>query len=240
MTSINKQKFLAELGKLLTFMYDEDREKAVALYVKMFEEAEDEVALLQSLVSPTRQAVIVARAYNSNYGKLSLYAGSKAAPEDKDANGVPDYIQAIEKVRAQAMAAQGAAGEEKAEEPAAEEPQEEASAPAEAEEEPQREEEKLEEESEAEAPAEESETPAEEGAESEEAPVEEAPVEEAPAEEVPVEETPAEEAPVEKAPQGEPEGQLRDSVETFTLPAEGTESPEPAVTPRMMDLDRKM
>ena len=107
MTSINKQKFLAELGKLLTFMYDEDREKAVELYVKMFEEAEDEVALLQSLVSPTRQAVIVARAYNSNFGKLSLYAGSKAAPEDKDDNGVPDYIQAIEKVRAQAMAAQG-------------------------------------------------------------------------------------------------------------------------------------
>ena len=70
MTSINKQKFLAELGKLLTFMYEEDRQRAIELYSRMFEEADDERALLQSLVSPTRQAVIVARAYNSNLGRL--------------------------------------------------------------------------------------------------------------------------------------------------------------------------
>lgn len=31
-THINKQKFLAELGKLLTFMYDEDRQTALAMY----------------------------------------------------------------------------------------------------------------------------------------------------------------------------------------------------------------
>ena len=61
MTTINKQKFLAELGKLLTFMYEEDRQTALAMYVKMFEDAEDERALLQALISPTRQAVIVAR-----------------------------------------------------------------------------------------------------------------------------------------------------------------------------------
>ena len=39
MTSINKQKFLAELGKLLTFMYEEDRQRAMSLYSRMFEEA---------------------------------------------------------------------------------------------------------------------------------------------------------------------------------------------------------
>ena len=120
-TSINKQKFLAELGKLLTFMYEEDRLRAIELYSRMFEQAEDEMALLQSLVSPTRQAVIVARAYNSNLGRLSLTAQSKAAPEDRDENGVPDYIQAIEKVREQAWAAQGiSAAAEKAEAPEAE------------------------------------------------------------------------------------------------------------------------
>ena len=120
-TSINKQKFLAELGKLLTFMYEEDRLRAIELYSRMFEQAEDEIALLQSLVSPTRQAVIVARAYNSNLGRLSLTAQSKAAPEDRDENGVPDYIQAIEKVREQAWAAQGiSAAAEKAEAPEAE------------------------------------------------------------------------------------------------------------------------
>ena len=107
MTSINKQKFLAELGKLLTFMYEEDRQRAIELYSRMFEEADDERALLQSLVSPTRQAVIVARAYNSNLGRLSLNPTGKAAPEDLDENGVPDYVQAIEGVREQAWAAQG-------------------------------------------------------------------------------------------------------------------------------------
>ena len=118
-TSINKQKFLAELGKLLTFMYEEDRQRAIEMYSRMFDECEDEMALLQSLVSPTRQAVVVARAYNSNLGRLSLTAESKAAPEDRDENGVPDYVQAIAKVREAAFAAQGISAE-KAAEPEAE------------------------------------------------------------------------------------------------------------------------
>ena len=262
MTSINKQKFLAELGKLLTFMYDADREAAIAMYHRMFEEARDEMALIQSLGSPTKQAVVVARAYNTNYGKLSLYAGAKAAPEDRDENGVPDYVQAIEAVREKALAAQGvfaaeeiaeeeealvseesaAEAEESAEEPAeetAEEASEETSseepAAEEATEEPSAEEPVAEEEPE-EASAEEAEeeTPAEESAEepaeeAEEPAAEEAPAEDAPVEEAAVEETgetPAEEsAPVEETVE-ESEGEVRDNVERFTLPAEGTESPE--------------
>ena len=106
MTCINKQRFLAELGKLLTFMYEEDRQRALELYSRMFEEAEDERALIQSLVSPTKQAVVVARAYNSNLGRLAVNTEHKLAPEDNDENGVPDYIQAIERVRAEAYAAQ--------------------------------------------------------------------------------------------------------------------------------------
>ena len=106
MTCINKQKFLAELGKLLTFMYEEDRQRALAMYSQMFDQAADEQALLQALVSPTRQAVIVARAYNSNLGKLSVYSESKAEAEDLDENGVPDYVQAIDGIREEAFAAQ--------------------------------------------------------------------------------------------------------------------------------------
>ena len=133
-TSINKQKFLAELGKLLTFMYEEDRQRAMSLYSRMFEEAGDEHALIQALISPTRQAVVVARAYNSNLGRLSLSAATKAAPEDRDQNGVPDYVQAIEGVREQAWADMGipAEAEETEEAPAEDEETEEA--PAEAEE----------------------------------------------------------------------------------------------------------
>ena len=120
MTSIDKQRFLAELAKLLTFMYEEDRLRAIELYSRMFDETDDERALLQTLVSPTRQAVVVARAYNANLGRLSLNAESKAAPEDRDENGVPDYVQAIGKVREQAWAAAGAVAPKRAEEPEAE------------------------------------------------------------------------------------------------------------------------
>ena len=195
-TSINKQKFLAELGKLLTFMYEEDRQRAMSLYSRMFEEAGDEHALIQALISPTRQAVVVARAYNSNLGRLSLSAATKAAPEDRDQNGVPDYVQAIEGVREQAWADMGIPAE-------AEETEE---APAEAEEAE-------------EAPAETGEaeeTPAE-AEETEEAPAEAEEAEEAPAEAEETEEAPAEAEPEKNKPEG---------IEFFTLPEEGKETPE--------------
>ena len=205
-TSINKQKFLAELGKLLTFMYEEDRQRAMGLYSRMFEEAGDEQALIQALISPTRQAVVVARAYNSNLGRLSLNAETKAAPEDRDENGVPDYVQAIEKVREQAWAAIGvpASAEEAEEAPAAAEEAEEA--PAEVEE--------VEE-----APA--------EAEEVEEAPAETEEVEEAPAETEEAEEAPAEAEEVEEAPAAaEPDKSAHEGIEFFTLPEEGKETPQ--------------
>ena len=118
-TSINKQRFLAELGKLLTFMYEEDRLRALEMYSRMFDEAGDEGALIQSLLSPTRQAVVIARAYHSNLARITVTTESKAAPEDRDENGVPDYVQAIEAVRADAFARQPApAVNAEAEEPA--------------------------------------------------------------------------------------------------------------------------
>ena len=89
-------------------MYEEDRLRALELYSRMFEDATDENALIQSLLSPTRQAVVVARAYNSNLAHLSVTTERKAAPEDRDENGVPDYVQAIEGVRAAAFAKQPA------------------------------------------------------------------------------------------------------------------------------------
>ena len=205
-TSINKQKFLAELGKLLTFMYEEDRQRAMGLYSRMFEEAGDEQALIQALISPTRQAVVVARAYNSNLGRLSLNAETKAAPEDRDENGVPDYVQAIEKVREQAWAAIGvpAAAEEAEESPAEAEEAEEA--PAEVEEEE-------------EAPA--------EAEEAEEAPAETEEAEEAPAETEEVEEAPAETEEAEEAPAAaEPDKSAHEGIEFFTLPEEGKETPQ--------------
>ena len=97
MTDINKQKFLTELGKLLTFMYEEDRQLALSIYDEVFEQAEDEQAVLSALVSPTRQAVIIARAYNAKERKLQIYSQSRDGEGYYDpAEDVPDFVRAIE------------------------------------------------------------------------------------------------------------------------------------------------
>ena len=217
MTSINKQKFLAELGKLLTFMYEEDRQRAMSLYSRMFEEAGDEHALIQALISPTRQAVVVARAYNSNLGRLSLSASTKAAPEDRDENGVPDYVQAIEAVREQAWADLNlpAEAEEAEEAPAEAEEAEEAPAEAEETEEAPAE---VEETEEAPAEAEETEEAPAEAEETEEAPAEAEETEEAPAEAEEAEEAPAEAEEAEEAP--------AEAEEAEEAPAEAEEAEE--------------
>ena len=99
MTAINKQRFLAELSKLLTFMYEEDRQTALAMYGRMFDEADDEQALLLELVSPTRQAVIVARAYNSKERKLQVRAQSRSEDgADCAQEETPDFVRAIAQI----------------------------------------------------------------------------------------------------------------------------------------------
>ena len=102
-TDINKQKFLAELARLLTFMYEEDRQEALAMYEGMFDEAGDEQTLLQALVSPTRQAVVIARAYNAKERKLQVHAQSR---EDDNAEGDADFVLAINQVRSDALGEQ--------------------------------------------------------------------------------------------------------------------------------------
>lgn len=102
-TDINKQKFLAELARLLTFMYEEDRQEALAMYEGMFDEAGDEQSLLQALVSPTRQAVVIARAYNARERKLQVHAQSRDENAQDDS---ADFVQAIYQVRSDALGAQ--------------------------------------------------------------------------------------------------------------------------------------
>lgn len=101
-TEINKQKFLAELGKLLTFMYDEDRQSALNMYSDMFDMAADEQLLLQFLVSPMRQAVIIARAYNAKERKLQVNTESRDADYYED-DGTPDYVLAISALEDEAL-----------------------------------------------------------------------------------------------------------------------------------------
>ena len=97
-STINKQKFLAELAKLLTFMYEDDRQKALGAYTEMFDEAEDEQLLLQALVSPLRQAVEVARAYNAGKQSLNTTAKPREGEEANDA-----FMDTIHRIRADAL-----------------------------------------------------------------------------------------------------------------------------------------
>lgn len=216
---INEQKFLAELGKLLTFMYEEDRQTAIELYAEMFASTADEHALMQFLGSPTRQAVQVARAYNAKERKLQVHSQSKNEDGlEYDPDEVPDFVQAINKIALSAalIAAPAVADEER------EVPEGQFSlfdeAPAEAE---------ATEETPAEAPA----APAEDKpAEAvEEAPAEApAAVEEAPAE-APVEDA-AEAAPVEEASQEAPvEGASQEVQADEPAPAEEQPAEEKAL-----------
>lgn len=98
MNAINRQKFLAELAKLLTFMYEEDRQYALGMYERMFDIAdEDEQWLIQNLMSPTRQAVIIARSYDAKERKLSVEAQYKD-DEYEEQEGTPPFVLAINKI----------------------------------------------------------------------------------------------------------------------------------------------
>lgn len=101
-TDINKQKFLAELGKLLTFMYDEDRQAALEAYSRMFDNARDEQLLLQFLVSPTRQAVVIARAYTARERKLQVSSPSRDGSIDDAASR--DFMRVLEELEDEAVA----------------------------------------------------------------------------------------------------------------------------------------
>ena len=99
MREIDKQKFLTELGRLLTFMYDEDRERALAMYSSLFDEVGDETGLLQMMGSPTRQAVNIARAYDARARKLQVQAQARGEEQETEA---PGFVRVIENLRTQA------------------------------------------------------------------------------------------------------------------------------------------
>lgn len=77
MTLINRQQFMSELSKLLTFMFKEDRSEIIQQYNEMLDNAEDEQAMLESFGSPTRLAVAISHSYQRDERKLSVHADSK-------------------------------------------------------------------------------------------------------------------------------------------------------------------
>ncbi len=129
MTLINRQQFMSELSKLLTFMFKEDRSEIIQQYNEMLDNAEDEQAMLESFGSPTRLAVAISRSYQRDERKLSVHADSKdgesseavkvkpviptqgkksSAPIVKPVEPDPDaYIDIIEEIRREKAAEEG-------------------------------------------------------------------------------------------------------------------------------------
>lgn len=91
MTVINRQQYMSELSKLLTFMFKEDRSEILKQYNDMLDNADDEQALLESFGSPTRLAVAISRNYQRDERKLSVHADSK----DGDKNEVSKFRPVI-------------------------------------------------------------------------------------------------------------------------------------------------
>lgn len=115
---MNRQRYMAELSKLLAFMFKEDKEDILAQYNKMLDEAENEQAMLESFGSPTRLAVTISRTYKRSERKLSVEADSKddgstgesampfapAAAKVKEPKSAPEettlsYADIIEEIR---------------------------------------------------------------------------------------------------------------------------------------------
>lgn len=87
---------------MLTFMYDEDRQTALAMYERMFDETADEQGLMQLLVSPTRQAVVLARSYDAKERKLQIESRSMDENYTPDPEDVPSFVFIIDKTAQQA------------------------------------------------------------------------------------------------------------------------------------------
>ena len=88
-------------------MVEEDRQTALAMYSRLFDDAADEQQLMDLLVSPTRQAVVIARAYDARERRQQL-----ESPSGDEAT--PPFVLAIDKLYQQVAPKV----EERAEEPA--------------------------------------------------------------------------------------------------------------------------
>lgn len=67
-------------------MFEDDKQKVLVAYSDLFDKAADPEALAKALVSPTRQAVNVARAYDANTAR------------EADPDEYPQYLQVIDDI----------------------------------------------------------------------------------------------------------------------------------------------
>lgn len=86
---MNKQRYLAELSRLLVFMTDEDRELTVRHYAELFDAAGEDGAdrLVTELGSPTKAAIGLSRGYEP--GKLTFRTPEAGKAEKRETAPAP-------------------------------------------------------------------------------------------------------------------------------------------------------
>ena len=95
-SSINRQKFLAELNKLLGFMSSWDREATIEKYNAMFDAAESEAEVLVMLGNPTRLAITLANEYVPTPAPTAKPAEQKPAEAGEEAGReAGDIVSAV-------------------------------------------------------------------------------------------------------------------------------------------------
>lgn len=79
-------------------MDEADKQQTILLYDGMFEEAYDEEALSEMLISPTRQAVYLARSYNNRVSSMDLQIRSRYVETYGQDKSLPSYIRAVNRI----------------------------------------------------------------------------------------------------------------------------------------------
>lgn len=93
---MNKQRFLAELRRLLVFMTEEDRELCIRYYTELFEDAgeEGEAELLEELGTPTKLAISMSRGYEPG-SAAEQYEAMRVQREQKKAEAEAEVMPDI-------------------------------------------------------------------------------------------------------------------------------------------------
>lgn len=92
---MNRQAYLAELAQLLYYMTAWDRDAALAKYTKLFEERDNDFAVIQELGSPMKLAVTLSRSYEATPEPAEGAAEQESpAPAMETPAEVPDEVSA--------------------------------------------------------------------------------------------------------------------------------------------------
>lgn len=92
---MNRQAYLAELAQLLYYMTAWDRDAALAKYTKLFEERDNDFAVIQELGSPMKLAVTLSRSYEATPEPAEDAAEQESpAPAEEIPAEVPEEVSA--------------------------------------------------------------------------------------------------------------------------------------------------